>query len=154
MIGGKWTTYRKMGEDMIDRVEKECNWTHKNSVTSNLPIHGHDGLSDQTDPFYFYGSDAIQVKKLIGESPGALISKKLNLFAAQVIWAVRAEMARSVEDVLSRRTRCLLLDAHESIRIAGEVASVMAAELNQTREWQLDQVEKFRDLAENYVMNA
>ncbi|MDE3213451.1 MAG: glycerol-3-phosphate dehydrogenase/oxidase, partial [Bacteroidota bacterium] len=154
MVGGKWTTFRKMGEDMIDRVEKESKWSHKNSVTANLPIHGFQQHTDPNDPLNFYGADTQVVNKLIEETSGKMISKKLNLYAAQVIWAVRSEMARTVEDVLSRRTRCLILDAEESVRIAPDVASVMAGEMKQSQQWQLNQVEQFRDIAENYILKV
>ena len=154
IIGGKWTTYRKMGEDMVNRVEKECKWTHKDSVTANLPIHGFLEHPDRSDPLCFYGTDSMEIRKIMAETGGRLISRKLNLYEAQVIWAVRAEMARSLEDVLSRRTRCILLDAEESVRIAPEVATIMAREMHLSENWQLDQLEKYRDVAENYILKA
>ena len=70
----------------------------------------------------------------------------------QVTWAVKNEMARTVDDVLSRRTRALLLDAAESVRIAPEVAAIMAAELNKDQDWIDDQVKKYKDLADQYIL--
>src|SRR5665213_141980 len=154
IIGGKWTTYRKMGEDMIDRVEKELQWKHIPAVTGTLSIHGSIKEVNRKNPFYFYGSDAGFIYQLIEEKGQEWISKKMNLQLAQVIWAIRAEMARTVEDVLSRRTRCLLLDAEESVRIAPVVAKAMAKEMNKNENWIEDQVERYRDVAENYLIKV
>ena len=70
----------------------------------------------------------------------------------QVIWAVREEMARTVEDFLSRRTRALLLDANESIRMATLVAKVMAHELNKDQRWIEEQLKKYFTVAQNYEL--
>lgn len=151
IIGGKWTTYRKMGEDIIDRVEKELTWMHIPSTTSSLHIHGYTTDCGQSDSLYYYGSDEIFIKKIIAEKDNEWISEKLQINKAQVIWGVREEMARTVEDVLSRRTRALLLDARESIRIAPLVAKVMAYEMNKDENWSNSQVESFKSIAKNYV---
>ena len=71
----------------------------------------------------------------------------------QVVWAVRNEMARTVEDVLARRTRALFLDARESIRIAPEVAEIMARELGKNKKWKADQIKSFEEVANNYFFN-
>jgi glycerol-3-phosphate dehydrogenase len=126
ILGGKWTTFRKMGEDMVDRVEKELQWPHKKTGTRHLPIHGSIANVDLNDPLYFYGSDEVKVKALMNGHSNEWLSKSLQIHEAQVKWAVRHEMARTVEDVLSRRTRALLLDAKESIRMAEPVAIIMA----------------------------
>ncbi len=128
IIGGKWTTYRKMGEDMINHMERKLGWPVTNSKTKHLPIHGYFTGADWTDPFYFYGSDAIYIKENIN---GVLVSEKLNIYEAQVRWAVTHEMARTVEDVLARRTRALFLDAAECMRIAEQVSEIMMQELQQ-----------------------
>jgi glycerol-3-phosphate dehydrogenase len=154
IIGGKWTTYRKMAEDMVDKVEKELKLAHKPAVTANLKIHGSCVDTNKSDPFYFYGTDAAEIRKIMKEAGSKLISRKLNLYEAQILWAVRYEMARTIEDILSRRTRCLLLDARESIRIAPAVAAVMADELKLSEKWIARQVEMFDDVAENYVLKS
>ncbi len=84
------------------------------------------------------------------ENMGGYISDKLGILRSQIVWAVRKEMARTVEDVLARRTRALFLDARESIRIAPEVASIMAKELKQDDEWIINQIDTFKQVAENY----
>ena len=69
---------------------------------------------------------------------------------SEVLWGVRHEMARTVEDSLSRRTRSLLLDARASLRAAPAVAQLMAEELGRDEEWQHDQVAAFTKLAASY----
>ena len=150
IMGGKWTTYRKMGEDMVDFIEKKLKWNHVQSTTASQPIHGYETDVDWNDPFYFYGSDAVGVKQLINDENW--ISKKLFIHKAQVIWAVRYEMARTVEDVLSRRTRALILDARESILIAPEIARLMAVEINKDLKWEQDQLAEYTAIASQYVL--
>jgi glycerol-3-phosphate dehydrogenase len=81
------------------------------------------------------------------------ISESLKIHRMQVQWAVEHEMARTVEDVLSRRTRALLLNARESIRIAPEVARIMSQELHKDEQWIKEQVEEYTRLANNYILN-
>jgi glycerol-3-phosphate dehydrogenase len=81
------------------------------------------------------------------------ISESLKIHKLQVKWAVEHEMARTVEDVLSRRTRALLLNARESIRIAPEVANIMSMGLNKDEQWVKQQVEEYTRLANNYILN-
>lgn len=152
IIGGKWTTYRKMGEDMIDKIEKDSGWKQTISMTSSLPIHGFTNQESSGDPLYYYGSDKTYIGKIIEEEGNALISKKLNIHKAQVLWAIREEMARTPEDVLSRRTRALLLDAKESMRIAPEVAVIMAKEMQMDIQWVNEQVKSYNKVAINYVI--
>jgi glycerol-3-phosphate dehydrogenase len=80
------------------------------------------------------------------------ISDSLKINKMQVLWAVEYEMARTVEDVLSRRTRALLLNAYESVRMAPIVAKIMAAELKKDDLWVREQVETFTQLANQYIL--
>lgn len=153
ILGGKWTTYRKMGEDMIDRVEKELHWKHITSATASLHIHGYTIQFNQSDPLSYYGSDETYIKTIMMESGNEWISEKLQIRKAQVIWAIREEMARTVEDVLSRRTRTLLLDAKESILIAPLVAGEMAKEMNKDESWIDEQMKIFKIVAANYALD-
>jgi len=155
LIGGKWTTFRRMAEDLLKSVEKNKKWSLTHSKTRGLHIHGYIKGLDLNDPLYFYGADKHHLLDLCKSNPGYanVISSKLQLSEVQVIWAVRKEMARTVEDVLSRRTRCLLLDSRESVKIAPEVARIMAAELNKDSKWIDNQVESFEKLASNYMLN-
>ncbi|MDQ6843903.1 MAG: FAD-dependent oxidoreductase, partial [Bacteroidota bacterium] len=152
IVGGKWTTYRKMGEDMIDKIEDELKWKPTASVTSNLAIHGYSKTTDENDALYFYGSDEASIKNLITETEDIWLSEKLHIHKAQVIWAIRKEMALTVEDILSRRTRAIILDAKESIRMAPAVAKIMATEMNKDEHWIEDQVKEFNAVAKNYLI--
>lgn len=151
ILGGKWTTFRKMGEDMIGHIEKELSWPHTASITRRTPIHGYIKEINDADPFSIYGSDAAGIKELTASYNW--ISEKLGIHEAQVVWAVKNEMARTVEDVLSRRTRALLLDAKESIRMAPTVAEIMAKLLNKDQEWIDKQISEYIQLAKGYILN-
>lgn len=152
ILGGKWTTYRKMGEDMVNRIENELQWPHKASATASLHIHGYAKDMNWQDPFYFYGSDSILLRNQINGNANEWLSEELKIHPQQIAWAVQHEMARTVEDVLSRRTRALLLNARESRRIAPEVANIMAKLLGKDEQWKNDQVIAFNKLAEQYVL--
>ncbi|MFT3980287.1 MAG: glycerol-3-phosphate dehydrogenase/oxidase [Ferruginibacter sp.] len=152
ILGGKWTTYRKMGEDMLDKIEKELQWERRPSGTASLHIHGYHTHTDFNDPLYYYGSDATLLKSQMNGSAGKWISEELKIHPQQVIWAVQHEMARTLEDVLSRRTRALFLNAAECRRIAPQVAHIMAKELGETAAWETAQLDAFSRLSENYLL--
>jgi len=155
LTGGKWTTYRKMGEDVVNRAVDLAGLTASESVTASLKIHGHMDLVDRTDPLYWYGSDRKQIDRLIHEDPefGQVLSEKLHILEAQVVWAVRMEMARTVEDFLARRTRAIQLDARECIRLAPRVAEIMANELGYGQDWEMSQVKALTDIASANLLN-
>lgn len=154
IAGGKWTTYRKMGEDTIDKAALVAGLDIRESKTHNLRIHGWLKHADRNDMLHVYGSDMVGIKKLIEKHPewDEPIHPELPYKKAEVIWAVRNEMARTVDDILSRRTRALLLDAGASIEAAPEVARLMAAELGADEHWKHAQVEEFNSIAESYVL--
>jgi len=149
LTGGKWTTYRKMGEDVVDVAARQAKLAEKESVTSTMKIHGYMEGVDRSDPLHWYGSDRGQIDEMItgDASMGELISKKLDIIKAQVVLAVRKEMARTLEDCLARRIRAIQLDAEEAVRIAPEAASIMATELGKDRQWVSEQVESFTRVA-------
>lgn len=154
MVGGKWTTFRKMGEDLVDKAEKNQGWSHIPTKTKHLKIHGYKENVDHNNPLYFYGSDEKEIIKLSNnKGMSELISSSLGVMKAQVVWAVRHEMARTVEDVLARRTRCQLLDAKESIKMAPIVAKVMATELGEDAAWEEKQVADYVQVTLNYILN-
>lgn len=154
ICGGKWTTYRKMAEDTVDQAAVIGGLPDRECVTAGLPLHGHQeqGLSRR---FAVYGTDAPAIEALEAEAPemARWIASALQISAAQVVWAVREEMARSVEDVLARRTRALFLDARAALDAAEPVASVMATELGRDDRWASDQVEAFRKIAETFLVH-
>jgi len=153
IIGGKWTTYRKMAEDTIDKAAMLGGFPERNCITTHLPIHGFRmDIDPYSDPLSVYGIHKEDILSIEEEEKhlSGLLSEKLNIRKSQVAWAVRKEMARTVEDVLARRTRALFLDARESLRIAREVAEIMAKELNQDENWMINQIEHFKEVAANY----
>ena len=154
ITGGKWTTYRKMGEDTIDKAAVIGGLEDRPTKTKDLRIHGWLKHTDKEDYLHFYGSDAIGIKKMIERKPelGEMLHDRLKITKAQVVWAVRHEMARTVEDFLSRRTRALLLDARASADMAPEVARLMADKLDKDEAWQQDQVAQYLDLVDGYIL--
>ena len=152
ILGGKWTTFRKMGEDMLNRVEKTLHWKQKRSATARMPIHGHKTGMNWSDPFYFYGSDAELIREQINGTADRWLSEELKIHEEQVKWAVDHEMARTLEDVLARRTRALILNARESLRIAPRVVSIMAQRLGRDYKWEEQQLEAFKKLSTHYTL--
>lgn len=155
ILGGKWTTYRRMAEDVIKQLEQGQGWQQTSSLTHNMPLHGAQSEVDWDDPWYYYGSDAANIRRRIQEQPALqeVLSEQLNITKAQVVWAVQQEMARHVEDVLARRIRALFLDAREALRIAPAVAAIMAHELQKDNTWVQQQLESFTTLANGYLLN-
>jgi glycerol-3-phosphate dehydrogenase len=155
LTGGKWTTYRKMAEDVVDTAARSAGLPSRKSVTSTMRIHGYQKGVDRSDPLYWYGADRELISVLIQEDPALskVISDRLQLIKAQIILAVREEMARSLEDCLARRIRALQLDARESIRIAPAVAAIIASELGKDKVWEAEQVETFTQLATRCILN-
>ncbi len=153
ITGGKWTTYRRMGEDTIDKAIETAKLQPKKSTTKDLPIHGNTNTADWNDHFYVYGTDKEQLLTLLNENPawGEKLHHRLDYTAAEVTWAVRHEMARTVEDVLARRVRALFLDARAAIDMAPRVARLIATELNKDENWENNKVADFIHIAEGYL---
>ncbi len=156
ITGGKWTSYRLMAEDTVDKAIELGQIDLKKCVTKNMRIHGYRPNPDLTDHMYVYGSDMDAVAALAKEKPALAekISAKCDYTAAEVIWAVREEMARTVEDVLARRVRLLFIDAREAAKAAPAVAALIAAELGYGKDWEAEQVRAFTELAANYYVGA
>lgn len=153
IVGGKWTTFRKMGEDLVDKAEKNHGWKHIPTKTRKLKIHGYKENVSYDNPLYFYGSDEAPLLELSKQNGwDSSISDAMGVIQAQVVWAVRHEMARNVEDFLARRVRCQLLDAKESVKMAPEVAKIMAAELGKDEAWQTKQVADYIEVTSNYII--
>jgi len=154
IAGGKWTTCRKMAEDTIDQAATVAQLTESPSVSRDLNIHGFHRNFDKFGELAIYGADAQSIRDLASETPGLgePLHENFSTIAAEVVWAVRHEMARTVEDFLSRRTRALLLDARASMEMAPRVAELMAAELGKDDTWAEAQVQAFTDLAKGYIV--
>ncbi len=152
ITGGKWTTYRHMAEDCVDHAITLGKLRDEPCPTRNLKIHGYLRDSAVLGSLEVYGSDAEAIRALGQDSPAlaAQLHPDLPYIAAEVVWAARSEMARSVEDVLARRTRALFLNANAAIAMAEPVAKLLAAELGRDEAWTSSQVKEFRALAEQY----
>ena len=154
ITGGKWTTYRKMGQDVINMAEKTANFSARPCITKKLKIHGGEGYTQSNDPLNHYGSDMNKIKDLQQENPelAKAITPNLPYTQAETLWAVRHEMARTVEDILSRRTRSHILGAKNSIEAAPAVAKIMAKELKKDTRWETQSVENYKKIAQNYIL--
>jgi glycerol-3-phosphate dehydrogenase len=155
IIGGKWTTYRKMAEDCVDVAIRVGDLAPRPCQTKSLAIHGATGATID-GALAQYGSDAAAVSQLISAEPvwNQSLAERMPYLAGQVIWAARYEMARTVEDVLARRVRALFVDAEVALAAAPKVAELLASELGRDATWQADQTEKFRHLAEAYQVQS
>jgi glycerol-3-phosphate dehydrogenase len=153
VTGGKWTIFRKMAEDTLDILIKAGHLSPKKCQTTHFPIHGHTSALPSGNLTDVYGTDAVALAQLEKEHP--LLSEKLHpdyaYTQAQVVWAVRHEMARTVEDVLARRLRLLFLDANAAIAAAPKVAHLLATELEKDQAWQQQQINTFNLLAKQYL---
>lgn len=154
IAGGKWTTYRKMAEDTVEQAIILGELSPQDCITETLQVHGYHKHPQNFGSLEGYGSDAIEIKKLITKSPSLAckLHPEMAPVEAEVVWAVRYEMARTVLDFLSRRRRSLILDAKRCIQMGPRVAEIMAEELGKSLNWQNQQVAHFNKIAENYVV--
>lgn len=156
ITGGKWTTYRKMAEVTVNKAIEVAGLKIVACKTKELHVHGFTSMSLREDILDIYGSDEQGIKALIKENPflKEKIIEGFPYLQAQVIWAVRKEMARTVEDVLARRIRLLFLDAKAAMEAAPVVAGLMMNELGYDEEWKYSQVNTFCSLAKNYLVES
>jgi glycerol-3-phosphate dehydrogenase len=168
ILGGKWTTYRKMAEDCVDLAGRVGGLPAQPCPTKTLAIHGgeqravgRERSAESRGPEHVelseellapYGTDAAAVERLVVEEPEwqQRLDERLPYVAGQAVWAARHEMARTVEDVLARRTRALFLDAAAALASAARVAELLAVELGRDAAWQADQIKQFQAVAEHY----
>lgn len=159
ITGGKWTTYRYMAEDCVNQAAQLAGLPAKPCQTKELRLHGYQSFATAAAPtdktvMDVYGADAAALQNLIDESPalGRLLHPDLPYLGAQVVWAARQEMARTVEDVLARRTRALFLNARAAIAAAPQVANLLASELGYGQAWEAAQINTFTELAQGYLL--
>ena len=155
VAGGKWTTYRRMAEDVLTFAINHGMLPKQPCQTNTVKVHGAPATGVPTPgPLSRYGSDAAEIQRLQQSSSGlaAAIDPSLPFTFAEVVFAVRNEMARTIEDVLSRRMRALLIDARAAERAAPAVAKLMAAELEAPPEWEQQQIEVFQKLAASFYL--
>jgi glycerol-3-phosphate dehydrogenase len=153
ITGGKWTTYRRMAEDAVNQAVMLADLPETPCKTKELKIHGYSEEAEEFGDLSFYGSDAAEIQKLAAEDKtlGERLHPDLPYTAAEIIWAARHEMARTIEDALARRTRALFLNAKAAIEMAPKTAEIMARELDKDDAWQAEQIAAFRQIAQNYL---
>ncbi|WP_373074578.1 FAD-dependent oxidoreductase [Zeaxanthinibacter enoshimensis] len=154
ITGGKWTTFRRMAQDTINKAIAIGKLPKRPCKTKNLPIHGAMPVTNRDNHMYIYGTDKEGIAAMISadNTLGEKLHPRLPFVKAEVIWAARYEMARTVEDVLARRVRALFLDADAAIRMAPEVARLLANELGKSDAWQKEQSESFTAMAKYYCI--
>jgi len=152
ICGGKWTTYRHMAEDCVNQAAMLARLPEQPCVTERLNLHGFHPHAAEFGAWRVYGSDAPLIRDLMREEPALAeaLDPALPYTGAEIVWAARHEMARTVEDALARRTRALFLNARAAIRMAPRAAGLMARELQQDPAWQARQVESFHEVARRY----
>jgi glycerol-3-phosphate dehydrogenase len=156
LTGGKWTTYRNMAEDTVNQAATLARLPERDCPTRGLNIHGFHPGASKFGLLSQYGADALIIQELARQEPalGEPLHEALPSLAAEVVFAARHEMARSVEDVLARRTRALFLDAEAAAEMAPRTAELLARELGRDAAWRDAQVEAFRELAAGYRLSA
>jgi glycerol-3-phosphate dehydrogenase len=157
IAGGKWTTYRAMAEHCVDRAAALAGLPRRPCATPHLPLHGSpQDTPERYGPLHVYGADASAVQALQRGDPAlaAPLHPDLPYTGAEVVWAARRELGRTVEDVLARRTRALFLNAAVAVAVAPRVAELLAAELGRAAAWQSAQVAAFAELARGYRLGG
>jgi glycerol-3-phosphate dehydrogenase len=156
IAGGKWTTYRKMAEDAVDRAMELASLPARDCVTKDLRVHGFLNGSDASGPLANYGTDGEKICGLIRERPelGKPLHAALPVCGAQIVWAARHEMARTLDDVLARRTRALFLNARAALAMAPAAAHLLAATLGRDENWEQGQLEDFRKIAAGFLPDS
>ena len=152
ITGGKWTTYRKMAEDILDTAIKKNVLPPKKCITINLPVHG--SLPSTVDSsLSIYGSDADHITDLMNKNPELknLLVSGFRFTEAEVVWCIRFEMARTIEDILARRLRILFLNARAAIDASPRTGEILKQELNKDDRWLQLQLKEFYTLAKNYL---
>jgi glycerol-3-phosphate dehydrogenase len=153
ITGGKWTTYRKMSEETVDTAIQRSNLEKKICVTKDLKIHSSTTIHSSSH-LSIYGTDMPHIENLALKTPGGaeLLHPSHPNIKAEVIWAVRNEMAYTVEDVLARRMRILFIDAKAAIEMCRIVAELMAQETHKSQLWVEDQIVEFTQIASEYLL--
>jgi glycerol-3-phosphate dehydrogenase len=159
VAGGKWTTYRQMAEDTLDAAVRGGLLERRSCITRTVPLWacpaGDCAREAGNNPYLAeYGTDILAIQALEGENPEwrAPLDPALPYTGSMVVYAVRQEFARTLEDVLSRRTRALLLNARAALRAAPLVASMMATELLRDHAWQQAQIAAFDALVRAHYL--
>jgi len=153
ITGGKWTTFRRMAQDVLKKAINAELLPPARCVTEKLPIHGYTTNFDEKNPLHYYGSDLIKIEKFTAENPelSGILLPGFPYTRAMVVWAIRYEYARKIEDILGRRIRLLFLNAQAAISVAPLIADMLAAELHRTDSWKMQELADFTKLAKGYL---
>lgn len=157
ITGGKWTTYRKIAEDIIDKAIKTGKLQPNECRTEHLSIHGNQPTNapDRENHLYIYGTDISKIIELQESEPE--LKEKLHpnheFTMAEVVWAIRYEMARTVDDILARRVRLLFLDARAAIEVSEKTARILAKELGHNEAWIHSEISNFRQIAKGFLLS-
>ena len=152
VLGGKWTTYRKIAEDALDKAISINKLKKKKCKTERTKLFGFKRNVSWSDPMHVYGSLKKKVESLGGINDNKSLSNKFYISNNIIEWSIIHEMALTVEDILARRTRCVFLDSKESKRIAPIVAQKMADVLGEDDKWIDAELKKFNKLIKNYIV--
>ncbi|WP_269237030.1 glycerol-3-phosphate dehydrogenase/oxidase [Flavobacterium flavigenum] len=157
ITGGKWTTYRKMAEEIIDKAINTGKLPKKECVTEHLSIHGNKSTTtaDRENHLYIYGSDIPKITELQKNEPE--LNEKLHpdheFTMAEIVWAIRYEMARNVDDILARRVRLLFLDARAAIESSEKAARLIAKELGHDEIWIAKEISNFKAISKGFLLS-
>ncbi|MHB1177297.1 MAG: glycerol-3-phosphate dehydrogenase/oxidase [Daejeonella sp.] len=153
ITGGKWTTYRKMSEETVDTVIKVAKLEDRPCITKDLAIHSST-LDSSGSHLSIYGTDKIFIEDLARENPewNVKLHPAFPNIKAEVIWAVRNEMAFTIEDVLARRLRILFVDVKVAVAVCQVVAELMATEMLKSDQCADEQVRIFKLIASQYIL--
>lgn len=144
IIGGKWTIYRKMAESCVSKIATLAELPPRECLTKTLALQGAASPTELKPEYRSFGADAAEIKQLEqGESLAELIHPEYGYSKAMVVYACRAEMARTVEDVLARRLGLLYQNAKAAQQAAPLVAELLARERGLPQQWRETQVQEF-----------
>ncbi|HEX3445597.1 MAG TPA: glycerol-3-phosphate dehydrogenase C-terminal domain-containing protein, partial [Chthoniobacterales bacterium] len=127
------------------------------SKTADLSLHGNSTAPEIFAPpehLAVYGTDRKSIEEMAKADANVddRLHPRLPYLTAEAKWAIDQEMARTIEDVLSRRTRALLLDSKAAVEAAPRVARLLAEKLSRDAAWETEQVRQFSELANHYSL--
>jgi glycerol-3-phosphate dehydrogenase len=152
LLGGKWTTYRKIAEDAINTASIVGGLKDVKCRTHKLKLTGYYENIDFDHPLHAYGSDASTITANGEAKDNESLSSKFYITKNLILWSIQKEMAIHLDDILARRIRCLFLDAEETKKIAPIVAKIMAEYLNKNESWINKELSNANKIIKNYIL--